>query len=99
MNKSDRCIEELYSIIRIEGINHKDGLSARQKALERWINDWIVDVEINQSIIKNKLNSEELDYLKYHAAKVASEELMKDCINVNLNKNNINIRVRSIKRV
>lgn len=97
MNKSDRCLRELRNILEIEGLDRKSAKKARSEALEAWIDRWVYQVEIKQSIIKSNFTSEEMDFIKYHTAKVASEALMEDCISLDLNEKEIKLSLKALR--
>lgn len=98
MSKSDGFIDQLYKIIEIEGLNRSSGILARKKALSNWIKEWIVEVSVEQSMIKTNLSLDEEDYLKYHCSKVIGEALMEDCIGVEVGSNRLKLNIRAIKR-
>ena len=98
MSKSDGFIDQLYKIIEIEGLDRLSGLSARKQALSNWIKEWIVEVSVEQSMIKTNLSIEEEDYLKYYCSKVIGEALMDDCIQVEVGSNKLKLNISAIKR-
>ena len=89
---------ELLKVVRIEGVDRKSGTVAREIALEQWINDWIVDIETSQSVIKTNLTSDEDDFLKYYLAYQVGDRLMDECIAVNSEKTKITTRILALKR-
>lgn len=95
---SDRCIKELYKVVNIEGLDRKFGTEARVKALEEWIRDWIVDMEYSQSILKKNLTMDDMDFIKYHCAKEIGERIMDDCVKLDIDKNEVKLRLLALKR-
>jgi len=98
MKECSKCIEELYKVVAMEGINRESGRIAREKALEEWINDWVVEVSTSQSVIKNNLSSEEDDFLKYYLAYQMGDRLMDDCIDVTNEKTKITTKILALRR-
>lgn len=97
MKKSDRCLTELRNILEIEGVDRKSAKKARAEALESWINTWICQVEIRQSVIKSNFTSDEMDFIKYHTARLASEALMEDCMYLDLNEKEIKLSLKALR--
>lgn len=93
-----KSIQELYKVISMEGVCRKSGSAAREIALTEWINDWIVEIETSQSVIKSNLTSEEDDFVKYYLAYQVGDKLMDDCITVNSEKTKITTKILALKR-
>lgn len=98
MKNSDRYIQELIKIAGIEGISRSDGVDAREKALSEWLDRWVAVQTVNQSILDRTFTSEEEDFIKYHLAKVAGENLMDECAHINRKKNSIEVKIVAIKK-
>lgn len=94
----EKSIKELYKIMAMEGLDRKSGRVARERALEEWIKDWIVEVSTSQSVIKDTLSSEEDDFLKYYLAYQIGDRLMDECIEVNSEKRKISTKLLALKR-
>jgi len=95
---NDKSLKELKKVMQIEGTDRKSGRIAREIALEQWIDEWIVEVNASQSIIKGSLSSEENDFIKYHMATMMGEELMNDCIDVKATPSSISTKIKALKR-
>ena len=93
-----KALKELGKLIEIEGIDRKSGRFARELAFNEWISEWIVEVNISQSIIKGSLSSDEDDFIKYHMASRMGEELMTDCIDVRVTPSSISTKIKALKR-
>lgn len=93
-----KAIDELRKIAQIEGIDKESGASARLKALDLWLGEWLETVSMEQSVIKTNLSSEEDDFLKYYIATQLGDKLMDDCITVSNEKHKIKAEVLAIKR-
>ena len=93
-----RAIEELRKIIQIEGLTHENGATARAKALECWISEWVTHIGMEQSVIKTNLDSEEEDFVKYYLATQMGDLLMNECIDVTNEKYKIKAEVLALRR-
>ena len=92
------AIAELKRIIAMEGTSRKNGRVARETALESWIEYYLVNLEHEQSMVKNKLSLEEEEFVKYHLAAKMGEELMEDCVTIYRSSNKIKASVWALKR-
>lgn len=97
-SKSDGLIQELLKIAEIEGISRSQGVDARKKALMGWLKNWIVEIKCSQHIIDRSFSPEEEDFIKYHMAKLASEDLMEECATLNRQKNLVEIKLFALRR-
>lgn len=96
--KSDGLIQELLKIAEIEGLSRSQGVAARKQALLSWIKTWIVEIKCSQHIIDRVFSPEEEDFIKYHMAKLASEDLMEECASLNREKNLVKIKLFALRR-
>jgi hypothetical protein len=86
-------LNELRTIVAIEGITGSDALEARRLALEYWIGKYVSVLEIENSIVKKHLNASELDYLKGYQAYQLAEKLLEDHAMVTTEGNKIKVKV------
>jgi hypothetical protein len=93
-----KAIQDLRKIMKIEGLSRKDGLIAREKALEHWLNIWIEEISISQSIIKNNLTKEDKALITQHIIDTLSESLMENCVYLEQTPNKIEVKMYGIKR-
>jgi hypothetical protein len=98
MSISDRFKKDLLKIAEIEGISREQGITARKQALQEWLKEWIVELNCKQDILEKNFTSEQEDYIKYHMAKLASQELMDKCFYVDRQKSNIKLKIFALKR-
>lgn len=96
MKKVTDELEELKRIMRIEGISRKDALSAREEALDQWIDNNVIELVVENSIIKKNLTSEEEDFLKYYLAYQIADKLLEDCATVISEGNKIKVKILAI---
>jgi|13_taG_2_1085334.scaffolds.fasta_scaffold00468_11 hypothetical protein len=98
MKKSDRWLKELMSIAHIQGLTWADGTNAREQALKQWVDDWIVEYNFNQDIIKKGLDAEEMRFIQHHCATQVGEMLMEESSYYNLSKDNVSVNVFTLRK-
>lgn len=86
-------LEELKTIIAIEGITSADGLQARKLALDYWIQKYVSELVIENSIVKKHLNASEQEFLKQYQAFQLAERLLEDHAMVSTEGNKIKVKV------
>jgi hypothetical protein len=86
-------LDELRTIIAIEGISQKDALEARKLALDYWIQKYVSVLEIENSVIKKHLNASEADFLKQYQAFQLAEKIIEDHAMVSTEGNKIKVKV------
>lgn len=95
---TDVAIKQLFKIVEMEGVSIKDGRTARKQALKAWIDENIIEVEVENNIIKKNLTSEDEDFIKYYLAHQIGSKLLEDCATVISEKNNIKVKVFAINK-
>lgn len=95
---NSRALKQLRKLVKIEGVSRKDGTLARVEALEDWIDTWIEEISIEQTIIKKNLTSEDEDFIKYYMATKMGEELMEYCVEIESTPTKIKTVVKSLRR-
>ena len=95
---NSKALDDLIKIASIEGIGHNNGTAAREKAIRSWAEDYIVEVEASQPIIKQGLTSDDEDFVKYYMAYKLGDELMNDCIDIESKPNRITAKVWALRR-
>lgn len=86
-------IDELRTIIAMEGITQIDGLNARRLALDYWIEKYVSVLEIENSVIKKHLNASELDFLKLYQTHQLAEKIIEEYAMVSTEGNKIKVKV------
>lgn len=94
------AIKSLESIMNIESDGIQSGALRRKKALNIWIESFLVEVYAEQRVVSTKnLDSETQDMLKYHLTTLLAEELHeKDTVITNCEEKRISTRVFALKR-
>lgn len=88
------AIKELFEVV------HADTVHNRKKALNKWIDSYMVEVYAEQRVVSIKhLDSDTMDLLKYHLAGLLAEELHdKDCVITKCEDKSISTRIFALKR-
>lgn len=86
-------LEELKTIIEIQGVTEQDGLEARRKALEHWIDKYVSTLTVENSIIKKRLTAEDSDFIKHYLGYQIAEKLLEDHATVITEDNKIRVKV------
>lgn len=98
MNNVTDAVKELRRIIEIEGLSRKDGLKAREQALNSWIDNNIMEVVVDNDVIKKNLTSEEEDFLKYYLAYQIADKLLEECATVVSEGNKIKVKILALAK-
>ncbi len=94
------AVKSLLEIIELEGDGVKSGQLRRRMALNKWLDQYLVEVSAEQRVVSQKyLDSEVQDMLKYHLATLLAEELHeKDCVITKCEEKLIETKVFALKR-
>lgn len=95
---NSEAIKELYKLVKIEGITRIDGLEAREKAVGDWINKWVVEISISQSIIKKNLNSEDQAFITEYLTKQIVDILHDECVKIEQKPSLIKVEGLALRR-
>lgn len=93
------ALKELYKIIKSRHLGETtEGVNARLEQFNDWVERWTEEVQVSQSVIKNKLTSEDEDFIKYYLSYRMGESLIdNDCVDAENKKNHIKTRIRAFK--
>jgi hypothetical protein len=93
------AILELFDLIKEKDWTEFCPEKSRADKLEQWVEKWIVDVELSQSVVNPKyLTSEYNDEIKYRMAQNFSEILAEDCTTYTNQKNRITAKMTALRR-
>jgi len=84
---------ELTTIINIEGTTRENGLEARRLALAHWIEKYVTELTIENSVLKKHLNASEEEYLKYHMGYQIADKILENHALVVTEGNKIKVKV------
>lgn len=89
----------LFKLIELgEAIDPDMELLDKIKVVHAWMDENIVTLKQEQSVIKTKFTSEEEDALKYYLAEKLVDELMEDGVEVTVGKNSVATKVIAFNR-
>lgn len=94
----EQAIKDLFSILDLPALDVNSLKVAQRILLNNWVNEYIEEFEIENSVIKTNLSSEEEDFLKYYLAHQIAEKLLDDHSTVVSSDNKIKVKVLTIKK-
>jgi hypothetical protein len=81
------ALKQLRKIAQIPDQKHWNCTEMREKALEEWINSWIIELEYEQSVLSQRYLSIDFEeFLKEHVGKKLAEKAMEDAIDIKTEK-------------
>jgi hypothetical protein len=93
------ALKELRKIIQIPDQKHWNCMEMRERALEEWIDQWIVVLEHEQTVLNSKyLTVDFQDFLKEHVGKKLVEKAMEDAVDITMENTKIKGKLACIKR-
>lgn len=95
----NKCLKELYNIMKIQDWTSFNPEKDRVEALNKWISKWIVSVDQSQIVLNfNKLPVEHRDLVKYKLASDIAEHLAETCIEYKSEEHRINGTMMGLRR-
>lgn len=92
-------LDELRKIAKMRDQKHWNATEMRERALEEWIYNWIVDINYEQYVLNDKhMGLEFEDFIKEHVAKKISEQQLEECIAFDKKKNSLIGHVICLRR-
>jgi hypothetical protein len=93
------AVKQLYKIIQTEDWSSFCPEKKREEELDRWVREWIVDVEFSQDVVStNYLSSEYDDIIKYKLAQSMAEDIAEECTTFTTEKKKISASMCAIRR-
>ena len=93
------ALKELKKIIQIPDQKHWNCTEMRERALEEWIEKWIIVVEHEQTVLNKKyLTSDFEDFLKEHVGGKLAEKAMEEAIEISSENTKIKGKITCIRR-
>lgn len=92
-------LDKLFDIISMEGDGFRNGFSTRKLELEKWIRDYIVEFEVNQSVVSKKyLSSEHEDSIITRLSELVAEEMINSgMVKVSRTDKDFKVNVKGLK--
>lgn len=95
----NEALKELRKIIKMPDQKHWNCTEIREKALEDWIEKWIVTVSYEQIVLNKKyLTSDFEDFLKEHVGKKLTEQAMEEAVEISSEDTKIKGKITCIRR-
>jgi hypothetical protein len=93
------ALKELRKIIQIPDQKHWNCMEMRERALEEWIDQWVVVLEHEQTVLNSKyLTVDFQDFLKEHVGKKLMEKAMEGIVDITMENTKIKGKLACIKR-
>lgn len=93
------AINELYDIIKLEDWSTFCPEKTRLEKLDRWVRNWIDNVEYKQTITDTKyLSSEYMDIIKTHLTENLAEELAENCVVFQTEKKEVRANLIALRK-
>jgi len=93
------ALKELRKIVQMPDQKHWNCTELRERALEEWINTWIVEVEYEQSVLSQRYLSLDFEeFLKEHIGKKLAEQAMEEAVEITKNKTQLKGNMVCLRR-
>jgi hypothetical protein len=93
------ALKELRKIIQMPDQKHWNYVEMRERALEEWINAWIIQLDYEQSVLDQRyLNSEFEDFLKEHIGNKLTDQAMESAVDITTEKTRIKGSLTCVRR-
>lgn len=95
----NEAIKELRKIAKMTDQKHWNRTEMRERALEEWIEEWIITVDYEQTVLNKKyLSSDFEDFLKEHVGKKLAEKAMEEAVEIHTDDTKIKGKITCIRR-
>lgn len=93
------ALKELRKIAQMPDQKHWNCTEMRERALEDWIDKWIIQLEYEQSVLNPRyLDIEFQDFLKEHIGKKLTDQAMEDAVEISTEKTKIKGNLICLRR-
>jgi hypothetical protein len=93
------ALKELRKIAKMTDQKHWSRTEMRERALEEWIEKWILTVDYEQTVLnKRYLSSDFEDFLKEHVGKKLAEKAMEEAVEISTDDTKIKGKITCIRR-
>jgi hypothetical protein len=93
------ALKELRKIAQMPDQKHWNCTEMRERALEEWIEKWIITVDYEQTVLnKRYLSSDFEDFLKEHVGKKLTEKAMEEAVEITTDNTKIKGKITCIRR-
>lgn len=93
------ALKELRKIIQMPDQKHWNYVEMREKALEDWISNWIIELTHEQAVLSQRyLGLEFEEFLKEHIGTKLAEQAMEDAIEITKENTQIKGKLICLRR-
>lgn len=93
------ALKELRKIIQMPDQKHWNYVEMRERALEEWVNTWIIQLDYEQSVLDQKyLKLEFEEFLKEHIGNKLTDQAMESAVEITSEKTKIKGSLTCLRR-
>lgn len=93
------ALKELRKIIQMPDQKHWNYVEMRERALEEWINTWIIQLDYEQSVLDQRyLKLEFEEFLKEHIGNKLTDQAMESAVEITSEKTKIKGSLTCLRR-
>jgi hypothetical protein len=93
------ALKQLRKIAQMTDQKHWNCTEMRERALEEWIETWIVELEYEQTVLSERyLTVDFEDFLKEHIGKKLSEQAMEESVEITKEKTRLKGKMVCLRR-
>lgn len=93
------ALKQLRKIIQMPDQKHWNYVEMRERALEEWIDMWVIQLQYEQSVLDQRyLNLDFEDFLKEHIGNKLTDQAMESSVEITKEKTKIKGSLTCIRR-
>jgi hypothetical protein len=93
------ALKQLRKIVQMPDQKHWNCTEMRERALEEWIDKWLVELEYEQTVLSERyLTVDFEDFLKEHIGKKLSEQALEESIEITKEKTKLKGNMVCLRR-
>ena len=93
------ALKELRKIVQMPDQTHWNCTEIRERALEEWIDKWILELEYEQAVLNQRYLSLDFEeFLKEHVGKKLAEQAMEEAIDITKQKTQLKGKLVCLRR-
>ena len=94
-----KALKELRKIVQMPDQKHWNCTEMRERALEEWIEKWLVELSYEQSVLSERyLTLDFEDFLKEHIGSKLTEQVMEEAVEITKEKTKLKGNMVCLRR-